>query len=198
MNNLCPPRDLQRVSRCDRAGHGPGLSVIYSGHAGYANKQPPQEHARLCYLWRFAATRLLFHLTYRLNRHTDRLYRSDLEYFRTWLAEPDLASALATLFGNGHDAAKLLLQHHRDHLVATGHAVGTVNRHLCTIRKAVRIAREMGEIDWDLKDVPGIAICDNKPKTSSLGNDGAEGEEAQTRSHEIGLAQMIAEQREAK
>jgi hypothetical protein len=160
--------------------------------------QSPQENARLCYLWRFAATRLLFHLTYGLNRHTDRLYRSDLEYFRNWLNEPDLPSTLATLFGNGHDAAKSLLQHHRDYLVATGHAVGTVNRHLCTIRKAARIAREMGEIGWDLKDLPGIAICDNRPKASSLGKVGAEGDEAQTRSHAPGLAQMIAEQREAK
>jgi hypothetical protein len=107
-------------------------------------------------------------LTFDLNRHTNRLYRSDLRHLQVWLNEPDLPSTLATLFGNGHDAAKSLLLRHCDHLVDTGHAVGTVNRHLCTIRKATRIARKMGEIDWDLSDVPNIAICDNAPGASDV------------------------------
>jgi hypothetical protein len=103
----------------------------------------------------------LLYLTFGLNRHTDRLYRSDLRYLQVWLNEPDVPSTLATLFGNGHEAAESSLLRHRDHLVDTGHASGTVNRHLCTIRKAARIAREMGQIDWDLSGVPNIAICDN-------------------------------------
>jgi hypothetical protein len=116
--------------------------------------QSPQEHAQRCYLWQLAADRLLFHLTYRLHPNTDGWYRADLEYFRACLNEPDLPSMLATLFGNGHDAAKELVLRHRDHMVAAGYAVGTINRHLCTIRKVARIAREMGEISWDLQDVP--------------------------------------------
>jgi hypothetical protein len=141
--------------------------------------QSPQEKAQLSYLWRLAADRLLMHLTFGLNRHTDRLYRSDLRYLQAWLNEPDLPSTLATLFGDGHDAAKSLLLRHRDHLVDTGHAVGTVNRHLCTIRKAARIAREMGNIDWDLSDVPNIAICDNAQTVNEfmVGQAGAEGQE---------------------
>ena len=67
---------------------------------------------------------------------------------------PSKSTALATLFGKGHDAAVWLVQRHRDYMVAAGYAVATINRHLCTIRKAARIAREMGEIDWDLNDVP--------------------------------------------
>jgi hypothetical protein len=141
--------------------------------------QSPHQKAQLAYQWRLAADRLLMHLTFGLNRHTDRLYRSDLRYLQVWLNEPDLPSTLATLFGDGHDTAKSLLLRHRDHLVDTGHAVGTVNRHLCTIRKAVRIAREMSEIDWDLSDVPNIANCDNVQVVSGFNVDqaGAEGHE---------------------
>jgi hypothetical protein len=142
-----------------------------------------QQQALLTYHWRLAANRLLMGLTFGLNRHTDRLYRSDLTYLQVWLNEPDLPSTLATLFGNGHDAAKSLLLGHRDHLAETDHAVGTVNRHLCTIRKAVRIAREMGEIEWDLSDVPNIAVCDNaysgkRVEGVAAGHDGNEGHEA--------------------
>jgi hypothetical protein len=127
----------------------------------YPFSRSPQEKAQLSYRWRFAADRLMLYLTFGLNWHTDRLYRGDLRYLQAWLNEPDLPSTLATLFGNGHDSAKSLLQHHRDHLVDVGHTVGTVNRHLCTIRKAERIAREMGEIDWDLSDVANVTAGDN-------------------------------------
>jgi hypothetical protein len=137
-------------------------------------KAPPrslrsqQQRAQLAYQWRLAADRLLTYLTLGLNRHTDRLYRGDLEYLRRCLNEPDLPSTLGTLFGNGHDAAKSLLLRHRDHLVDAGHTFGTVNRHLCTIRKAVRIAREMGEINWDLSDVPNVAAGDNVHAVNSV------------------------------
>ena len=105
---------------------------------------------------------------------------------------------LATLFGNGHDVAKSLAEQHRDHLTATGHAVGTVNRHLCTIRKTVRIAREMGEIDWDLSDVAGIAICDNRSLISNLGGTGTADNSAEGRSRCTEPLQRIAKQREAE
>ena len=198
VDKLFSNNHLQCVGRRHRDGHEPMLSVTYAGHAGYVHKQSPQEHARLCYLWQFAVPRLLFYLTHGLNRHTNRLYRSDLEYFRNWLNESSLPSTLATFFGNGHEAAKSLLQQHRDHLVDTGHAVGTVNRHLCTLRKAARIAREMGEIDWDLSDEPGIAICDNRPLTSGLGRIGVLGDGAEERSCGIESVQRIAEQRDVQ
>jgi hypothetical protein len=120
----------------------------------------------LPYLWQLAADRLLFHLTYGLHPNTHGWYRADLEYLRACLNEPDLPSMLATLFGNGHDAAKELVLEHRDHMVAAGYAVGTVNRHLCTIRKAARIAKEMGEISWDLQDVPE---WNNPPRAHEMG-----------------------------
>lgn len=123
--------------------------------------QAPGEKACRSYQWRLAADRLLLYLTFGLNRHTDRLYRSDLRYLQDWLNEPDLASTLATLFGNGHDSAKWLLLRHRNHMVDSGHTAGTVNRHLCTIRKAARIAREMSQIDWDLGDVGNVTAGDN-------------------------------------
>jgi hypothetical protein len=159
-----------------------------TGHSNHYVDTPTapgssQKDATTRYLWRLAADRLLLFLTFGLNRHTDRLYRSDLRYLQAWLNEPDLPSTLATLFGNGHDAAKWLLLRHRDHLVDTGHTVGTVNRHLCTIRKAARIAREMGQIDWDLSDVPNIASCDNaqRDKEFSGGHVGAEDQEGHNR-----------------
>lgn len=108
------------------------------------------------YSWSLAANRLLFHLTFRRNRHSQRFLRGDLEYLRSCLNEPNLGSMLATLFGKGHDPAVWLVLRHRDHMVAAGYSAATINRHLCTIRAAARIAREMGNIDWDLTDVPGL------------------------------------------
>jgi len=110
------------------------------------------------YQWSLVADRLLFSLTSGRNRHSQRFLRGDLEYLRRWLNEPDLAFTLATLFGGGHDDAVDLIRRHVDHMVAAGYTVATINRHLCTLRLAARIARDMGEIDWDLR---GIANCDN-------------------------------------
>jgi hypothetical protein len=127
----------------------------------FRSPRSPQDQATTGYLWHLSANRLLVHLTYGRNHDSQRCLRGDLEYLRCWLHEPDLGAALARLFGNGHDAAVALVLDHRDHMVATGKAVGTINRHLCTLRAAARIAREMGHIDWDLADVPGIGIYDN-------------------------------------
>jgi hypothetical protein len=137
------------------------MNTYTEARGPFGSPRSLQQRAQLAYQWRLCADRLLVYLTLGLNRHTNRLYRGDLRDLRTWLKEPDLPSTFATLFGDGHDAAKSLLQHYRDHSVAFGHTVATVNRHLCTIRKAARIAREMGHIDWDLSDVPNVAEGDN-------------------------------------
>jgi hypothetical protein len=122
----------------------------------FGSLQSLQDQATRRYVWHLSAPRLLFHLTFRRNRHSQRFLRGDLEYLRRCLNEPDLPSTLATLFGKGHDAAVWLVLRHRDHMVAAGYSAATINRHLCTLRAAARIGREMGEIDWDLADVPGL------------------------------------------
>jgi hypothetical protein len=142
------------------------------------------------YHWSLAADRLVFHLTYRRNRHSQRFLRGDLDYLRRWLDEPILGWALATLFGNGHEAAVDLVLRHRDHMVAAGYSVATINRHLCTLRLAARVAREMGEIDWDLAEVPGTAICDNGQNANGIDNAEADAEGQESR----GMAPEIAQE----
>lgn len=138
---------------------------MYTSQNGTFRSQRSQH---LSYLWSLATSRLLLLLTFRRNRHSQRFLRGDLDYPRRCLNEPDLGSTLATLFGKGHDAAVWLVSRHRDHMVATGYSVATINRHLCTIRAAARIAREMHEIDWDLADLPGIANCDNTKMVNGI------------------------------
>jgi hypothetical protein len=107
--------------------------------------------------------------------------------------------ALAALFGGSHEEAIDLVLRHRDHMAAAGYAVATINRHLCTLRAGARIAREMGEIDWDLRDVPNIAICDNAQavREFSDGQAGAEGREGQSQTGET-LSTVAPKEKEKK
>jgi hypothetical protein len=164
----------------------------------FRSPQSPQEWALTRYLWRLGTPLLLVYLTLRRNRHSKRFLRGDLDCLRAWLNEPDLESALATLFGNGHDAAVWLLLRHRDHMLDAGCAVTTVNRHLCTIRATARIARDMGKIGWDLADVPGISNSDNSLKMSGVAplQNGGGGDERYDQAVETGLT--IAPELEAE
>ena len=139
----------------------------------------PRSRQEARYLWSLAADRLVFKLTFGRNRHSQRFLRGDIEYLREWLNEPTLSLALAALFGGTRKEAVDLVLRHRDHMVGAGYAVATINRHLCTLRAAARIAREMGQIDWELSDVPNIAICDNVQtlREFSVGQTGADGRE---------------------
>jgi hypothetical protein len=150
------------------------------GHEGpKVDTTGPRSRPEARYLWFLATDRLIFALTFGRNRHSQRFLRGDIEYLRAWLKEPTLSMTLAALFGGSHDEAVDLVMSHRDHMAAAGYAVATINRHLCTLRAAARIAREMGQIDWDLSDVTGIAICDNRQvvKGFTVGQVGAEGRE---------------------
>jgi len=63
---------------------------------------------------------------------------------------------LAILLSRGRDHARELVEGYRDHLLAAGKSMGTVNRHLVTLRAVARIARRMGRIDWDLAGVGNV------------------------------------------
>ena len=154
---------------------------LHIGHNGQFRS--PQSRQEVRYRWSLATDRLVFELTFGRNRHSQRFLRGDIEYLRECLKEPTLSMALAALFGTCHGEAVDLVLRHRDHMVAAGYAVATINRHLCTLRAAARIAREMGEIDWDLSDVPNIAICDNAQVVSGFnaGQAGADGQEGHSR-----------------
>lgn len=157
------------------------------GHNGRSvDTMSPRSRQEARYAWLLAADRLMFELTFGRNRHSQRFLRGDVEYLRDWLREPNLSMALAALFGGSHDEAVDLVLRHRDHMAAAGYAVATINRHLCTLRAAARIARDMGEVTWDLSDVPNIAICDNASAVSGIhaSQAGAESREVQSQTGE--------------
>ena len=116
----------------------------------------PTEYFR----WTIAADELIERLLNSPNRHTQRLYRADLESFRCWLAKTHPAESLplmlAILFGGGRDGAVALVAAYCRAMLVAGKSVATVNRHMVTLRAVVRIAREMGRIDWDLVGVANV------------------------------------------
>ena len=114
--------------------------------------------------WSYHADELMSQLLSSPNRHTRRLYASDLESFRRWLlikrSRPAESTALmlAIWLHGGREEAQTLFEAYRDHLVQAGKSRATVNRHLCTLRAVARLARKMGRINWDLSGVPNLRL----------------------------------------
>ena len=113
--------------------------------------------------WSYHADELMSRLLCSPNRHTRRLYASDVESFRRWLihqSRPAESAALmlAIWFHGGEEQAQTLVKRYRDHLIQAGKSRATVNRHLCTLRAVARLARKMGRINWDLSGVPNLRL----------------------------------------
>ena len=126
------------------------------------NQQQNAEREAIEYLhWEIRADDLLARLLSSPNRHTRRLYAADLEHFRSWLQTryyeaESLPLMLALLSSHGPEHAAALARGYRDYMRAAGYRTGTVNRHLCTLRRLARLMRRMGRTDWDLADVHNL------------------------------------------
>lgn len=132
----------------------------------------PQREAIEYLHWEIRADDLLARLFSSPNRHTRRLYAADLEHFRSWLQTrsyeaESLPLMLAILSSHGQEHAAALACGYRDHMLGAGYRTGTVNRHLCTLRRLARLMRRMGRIDWDLADVHNLRT-DNSLRDSPL------------------------------
>ena len=97
-----------------------------------------------------------------LTENAQRSYRSDLEHFATWLAAPDVPSAMQALFSLPGPAANALVLQYRKHLLSApvfstlarlsgsgvpdryGFAPATINRRLSALRSVASIARMTG------------------------------------------------------
>lgn len=122
--------------------------------------------------WEIRADDLLDRLFSSRNRHTRRLYAADLERFRKWFQTSyheaeSLPLMLAILSSHGQEHAAALARGYRDHMLAAGYRTGTVNRHLCTLRRLARLMRLMGRTDWDLADVHNLRT-DNVQRDNSI------------------------------
>ena len=118
---------------------------------------PPTEY----FYWSYHADELMTRLLSSPNRHTRRLYASDLESFRLWLISryrpaESPALMLAILFYGGRQEVQTLVEGYRDHLIQIGKRRATVNRHMCTLRAVARLAHSMGRINWDLSGLRNL------------------------------------------
>jgi len=81
---------------------------------------------------------------------TVRAYRGDLEDFRSFLGADSIEVALEFLLVQGPGKANELARHYKRHLEARGLSTKTNARRLSTLRSAVKTARELGLVFWEL------------------------------------------------
>lgn len=83
------------------------------------------------------------------NPRTLRAYDGDLRDFARFL-EVDSRSAVVALLSGGSGAANAMAYAYRAHLSARGLQAATIARRLAAIRSVVRLARQLGQVTWEL------------------------------------------------
>lgn len=84
------------------------------------------------------------------NEHTRKAYDRDLRDFAEFLGLPSAGPALAALILAGKGPAHAMALAFRTHLSARGLSPATVGRRLAALRSAVKLAGQIGQVDWEL------------------------------------------------
>jgi integrase/recombinase XerC len=84
------------------------------------------------------------------NARTVLAYRADYADFARFVGAPSPEAALEGLVALSHGNANAAAIAYRAHLVARGLSAATIGRRLCALRAAVRLARQLGRIAWQL------------------------------------------------
>jgi integrase/recombinase XerC len=104
------------------------------------------------------------------NLNTERARLYDVTVLGSYLGAADPAEAATLLCSGTVGQANAVALGFKRYLLDLGHASGTVNRRLCTLRKLVTLARRLGVVDWFL-DVEGLPD-ETYRDTSGPGHDG--------------------------
>lgn len=91
------------------------------------------------------------------NARTVRAYRSDYQDFAAFLEQPSGAAALDYLVALPKRLGVSSVIAYRQHLVDRKLAAATVNRRLSALRAAVKLARQLGRVEWEL-EVEGLSV----------------------------------------
>lgn len=84
------------------------------------------------------------------NEHTRKAYDRDLRDFAEFLGLPSAGPALAALILAGKGPAHSMGIAFRTHLQARGLSPATIGRRLAALRSAVKLAGQLGQVDWEL------------------------------------------------
>jgi integrase/recombinase XerC len=85
------------------------------------------------------------------NANSARAYRGDYEDFARFLGAASAAAALESLIALAPGTANACALAYRAHLVERGLSPATVARRLAALRSAVRLARQLGRVNWTLE-----------------------------------------------
>lgn len=84
------------------------------------------------------------------NAHTHRAYDADLRDFARFVGHDEPRLAVASLVMSDRGAAHAVALAWRVHLEARGLAPATVSRKLAALRAVVKLAGQLGQVDWEL------------------------------------------------
>jgi integrase/recombinase XerC len=85
------------------------------------------------------------------NPRTLRAYSRDLEDFARFLGQPTAGVAVELLLSGSQGQANLAVHAYKGHLAARGLASATVARRLAALRSMVKLARQVGKVEWLLE-----------------------------------------------
>lgn len=86
----------------------------------------------------------------RRSAQTRRAYEDDLRAFAEFAGVDSPAAALQTLVSLDQGQANGLALSYKNHLIESGLSPATVNRRLATLRSAVKLANQLGLVNWQI------------------------------------------------
>ena len=86
----------------------------------------------------------------RRSAQTRRAYEDDLRAFASFIGVGSPSAALQTLVTLKQGQANALALSYKNHLIESGLSPATVNRRLATLRSAIKLANQLGLVNWKI------------------------------------------------
>ncbi|MCK4857921.1 MAG: tyrosine-type recombinase/integrase [candidate division Zixibacteria bacterium] len=87
----------------------------------------------------------------RRSEKTRRAYESDLSHFAAFIGATSNPSALSCLVTAGQGNANGMVLSYKSSMIERGLSPATINRRLATIRSAIKLARQLGLVNWSIE-----------------------------------------------
>ncbi len=97
-----------------------------------------------------SAQELVFEFLNRRSEKTRQAYQADLDAFATYLGWGSREAALQKLISGDQGQANALVLAYKNYLISKGLTPNTVNRRLSTLRSGVKLANQLGLVNWTI------------------------------------------------